>query len=63
MHANAVSSDQDAISLEVQIAAPRERVFRALTDPAQLMQWWGQKGMYHHTRWTADLRPGGAWRS
>lgn len=63
MNANAVTPDQDAISLEVQIAAPPERVFQALTDPTQLMQWWGQKGMYHHTNWTADLRPGGQWRS
>jgi len=67
MNANAippvVSPDQDAISLEVQIAAPPDRVFQALTDPNQLMQWWGQKGLYHHTKWTADVRPGGEWRS
>lgn len=25
----------------VDIAAPAERVFRALTDPAELLQWWG----------------------
>lgn len=60
---NALTADEDAISLEVQVAAPRERVFQALTDPTQLIQWWGQKGMYHHTKWTSDLRPGGAWRS
>jgi uncharacterized protein YndB with AHSA1/START domain len=58
-----VSHDQDAIEAEVYIAAPRERVFQALTDPRQTVQWWGQKGMYHHTGWKADLRPGGAWRS
>jgi uncharacterized protein YndB with AHSA1/START domain len=59
----AVSPDQDAIQGEIQIAAPPERVFQALTDPRQLMQWWGQKDMYHHTSWQIDLRPGGAWRS
>jgi uncharacterized protein YndB with AHSA1/START domain len=58
-----VSQDQDAIQGEIHIAAPPERVFQALTDPRQLMQWWGQKGMYHHTEWRADVRPGGAWRS
>ncbi len=63
MTANAITQDKDAISLEVQIAAPQERVFHALTDPNQLVQWWGQKGLYHHTKWTADLRVGGAWRS
>ena len=59
----AISHDQDAIQGEVQIAAPPERVFQALTDPRQLMHWWGQKGMYHHTGWRADVRPGGQWRS
>ena len=63
MNANEVTQEQDAISLEVQVAAPQERVFRALTDPNQLVKWWGQKGLYHHTKWTADVRAGGAWRS
>jgi len=58
-----ISSDQDVIQLAIQIAAPPQRVFDALTDPRQLMQWWGQKGMYHHTGWKADVRPGGHWRS
>lgn len=58
-----ISHDQDAIQGEVHIAAPAERVFQALTDPRQLMQWWGQRGMYHHTDWKSDVRPGGMWRS
>lgn len=58
-----ISHDQDAIQAELHIAAPPARVFRALTDPRQLVQWWGQRGMYHHTSWKADVRPGGAWRS
>ncbi|MFY9646221.1 MAG: SRPBCC domain-containing protein [Terriglobales bacterium] len=58
-----ISHDQDAIQAEVHIAAPPERVFQALTDPRQLMLWWGQRGMYHHTDWKGDVRPGGAWRS
>jgi uncharacterized protein YndB with AHSA1/START domain len=58
----AISPNQDAIQAEVHIAAPPERVFQALTDPRQLLQWWGQKGMYHSTSWTADVRPGGQWR-
>jgi uncharacterized protein YndB with AHSA1/START domain len=58
----AISHDQDAIQAEIHIAAPPERVFQALTDPRQLMQWWGQKGMYHSTEWKADVRPGGEWR-
>jgi len=58
-----ISHNQDAMEFEIQISAPPERVFQALTDPRQLMQWWGQKGIYHHTHWKADVRPGGAWRS
>jgi uncharacterized protein YndB with AHSA1/START domain len=62
MATTAITPDQDTIKAEVQIAAPPERVFQALTDPRQLMQWWGQKGMYHGTGWQADVRPGGQWR-
>jgi len=58
----AITPDQDAVQLDVHIAAPPERVFQALTDPRQLMQWWGQKGMYHAANWTTDVRPGGKWR-
>jgi uncharacterized protein YndB with AHSA1/START domain len=58
-----VSHDREAIQAEVHIAAPPERVFQALTDPRQLLQWWGQKGTYHPTAWQGDVRPGGRWRS
>jgi uncharacterized protein YndB with AHSA1/START domain len=57
-----ISHDQDTIQAEVHIAAPPERVFQALTDPRQVLQWWGQKGMYHGTDWKAEVRPGGQWR-
>ena len=43
--------------------APRDRVWRAWTEPDELVCWWGKRG------WTAqrasiamDLRPGGAFR-
>jgi uncharacterized protein YndB with AHSA1/START domain len=43
--------------------APRERVWAAWTDPAQIARWWGKRG------WTTppasvtmDVRPGGAFR-
>src|SRR2546427_12707973 len=35
-----VNPDADAIVIEVQIAAPPERVFQALIDPNQAMDWW-----------------------
>jgi uncharacterized protein YndB with AHSA1/START domain len=43
--------------------APRDRVWRAWTDPGELARWWGKRG------WTAqpdsivmDVRPGGTFR-
>lgn len=58
-----VTPAQDAVTGEIFIAAPPERVFQAITDPKQMPQWWGQQGMYRITEWTADLRPGGKWSS
>ncbi len=55
--------DADAIVSEVHIAAPPERVFEALVDPKQVVQWWGQVGVYRCTEFQSDLRVGGKWRS
>ena len=46
----------------VEIAVPPERVFRALASD-ELPQWWGAPELYRTTRWTGDLRVGGAWRT
>lgn len=43
------------------IDAPRERVFAAWTDPAQVVQWWGPRGFRTHTE-SMELREGGVWR-
>jgi uncharacterized protein YndB with AHSA1/START domain len=43
-------------------AAPRERVFRAFTAPAQLVKWWGPKG-FTVPSCTLEVRVGGAWRT
>lgn len=42
-------------------SAPRERVFEAFSDPAQLEKWWGPKGFTNSFE-TFEFRPGGAWR-
>ncbi|MDX8492327.1 SRPBCC domain-containing protein [Mesorhizobium sp. VK22B] len=47
----------------VTIAVPPERVFRAITAGDQIPLWWGADNMYRTTKHTADVRPGGAWRS
>jgi uncharacterized protein YndB with AHSA1/START domain len=59
MATNAITSDQDVVTAEIFIAAPPERVFQAMTDPAQTSQWWGQKGVYQITERKADFRVGG----
>jgi uncharacterized protein YndB with AHSA1/START domain len=45
--------------IERVVNAPRERVWKAWTDPEQLRMWWGPKGFLpRHAK--VDLRPGGA---
>ncbi|HMJ12610.1 MAG TPA: SRPBCC domain-containing protein [Polyangiaceae bacterium] len=46
----------------VDIAAPAERVFRALTTD-EAVQWWGSDEAYRTTAWESDLRVGGVWRA
>ena len=59
----AITPDQDVVLAEIQISAPPDRVFQAITDPRQLLQWWGQKGMYRTTTFEAVLRVNGKWMS
>lgn len=63
MTTSKMSPDADEIMVEIQIAAPPERVFQALTDPSQVVKWWGQTGVYRCTKFECDLRAGGKWRS
>ena len=58
-----VTPDQDAIISEINIAAPPDRVFQALIDPRQVLEWWGQEGVYRCTEFASDVRRGGQWRS
>lgn len=54
------ASGREIVSARV-LSAPRERVFAAWTDPAQLVRWWGPKG-FRNTFHEFDPRPGGVWR-
>jgi uncharacterized protein YndB with AHSA1/START domain len=63
MATSRVTPDADEIVSEISISAPAERVFQAITDPAQVVRWWGQKGIYGCTEFQSDLRVGGKWRS
>ncbi len=51
---------KDIVTTRV-LHAPRERVFRAWTEPEHLARWWGPKG-FTNTFSEYDLRPGGKWR-
>jgi uncharacterized protein YndB with AHSA1/START domain len=55
-------NDALVLRLSRSFAAPRDRVFRAFTSPAQLVRWWGPKG-FTVPACTLDVRAGGAWRT
>jgi uncharacterized protein YndB with AHSA1/START domain len=59
------SADESTADREIEITrlldAPRERVFDAWTDPAQVGKWFGPKG-FTTTIQEMDVRPGGVWR-
>lgn len=56
-------SDVGGLSLRMRRAlpAPRAAVFRALTEPRVLAEWWGPAG-FTIPSVESDLRPGGAYR-
>ena len=58
-----VTPDQDAVICEVQIAAPAERIFKALTSSDLLMRWWnGEGGPCRLKLWEIEARLGGRLR-
>lgn len=61
--ARAVADLSEGVILaSVEIAAPIERVFRALASE-EIVNWWGSEDTYRTTKWTGDLRVGGSWRT
>lgn len=58
MPSTKVMPDQDSIVSEIQIAAPPERVFQALSDPAQLKLWFSNPECPQKV-WEMDARLGG----
>jgi uncharacterized protein YndB with AHSA1/START domain len=49
------------LELKLVLGAPRERIFRALTEPAELAKWWGPHG-FTTPGIDLDLRVGGGYR-
>ena len=52
----------DQVVSEIEIAAPPERVFRALVDSKQLFEWWGAEPSVELKFYDFDARVGGSWR-
>jgi len=48
------------VVLQRQMPFPRELVWKAMTDPAHVNNWWGPDG-FTNERVTMDFRVGGAW--
>jgi uncharacterized protein YndB with AHSA1/START domain len=56
-----VAHAQDSVAVEIYIAVPPQRVFQALTQSNQLLQWWGDDANPTDF-WEIDARLGGQWR-
>lgn len=46
----------------VEIAAPPERVFRALASE-EIVNWWVNPGVFDTREWAGDVRVGGRWQA
>ncbi len=57
---DAMPSDREILLTRV-VDAPRELVWDAMTDPEQVVKWWGPSG-FTTTVHEMDVRPGGVWR-
>lgn len=55
-----VTPDQDAVVSEIDIAVPADRVFEALVDPKQVMQWWSNEKCTIEG-FTFEAKAGGRW--
>lgn len=55
--------EKGLVLASVEIAAPPERVFKALTSAEDVMRWWGGSASHRITKWEADVRSGGKWRA
>ncbi len=56
----AASADREIVISRV-FDAPRELVWKAWTDPEQVVRWWGPRG-FTTTVEEMDVRPGGVWK-
>ncbi len=57
-----ITPDHDAVVTEVFVAAPPERIFQAIVDREQALQW-GSNPKFQVIEWELDPRLGGKWAS
>ena len=57
----AVYSDGGDLTFERTFDAPRDKVWKAFTDPNAIPHWWGKHGTTTTVE-EMDVRPGGKWR-
>ena len=62
MASTTVTPDLNAVVGEIEVQAPPERVFAALCDPKQLMQWFSGNEDCKSKLWEMEARRGGKWR-
>jgi uncharacterized protein YndB with AHSA1/START domain len=56
-----VSTEGSTLYIERIFDAPRELIWKVMTDPQLVTKWWGPNG-YTTTVVEMDVRPGGRWR-
>ena len=55
-----INPEQEIITVRV-LNFPKDKVYKAWSDPDQLKIWWGPKG-FTNTFETFDFKPGGRWK-
>lgn len=58
--ASVTTTGERGVHIERVVAAPRDRVWAAYTEPDQLAQWWGRGNRLDIEKW--ELERGGHWR-
>ncbi|MFC6964571.1 SRPBCC family protein [Halocatena marina] len=56
-----IETKESSLIIRRTFAASRERVWKAWTDPEQVIQWWGPNG-FTTTVHEMDVKPDGVWR-
>lgn len=61
MSSTVVTPNLDALITEIRVAAPPERIFQALIDPREVMQWWASENCQIES-FALEPCQGGRWR-